>query len=100
VSIRKRKIPSDRRKNSMSEKNPKVFISYCQENLDFSDKVLKFSNNLRSEGIDTILDQYEESPREGWVRWMENSISSSDYVIVICTEEYLTRLRMKTESDI
>ena len=76
----------------MRQKNPKVFISYCQENVGFSDKVLEFSNRLRREGIDTILDQYEESPPEGWPRWMENSISLSDYVVIVCTEEYLNRL--------
>lgn len=81
----------------MAEKNPKVFISYCQESIDFSDKVLKFSNKLRSEGIDTILDQYEESPSEGWPRWMENSINESDYVLIICTQEYLNRLMGKAD---
>jgi len=30
----------------------------------------EFSNSLRKEGIDTILDQYEESPLEGWARWI------------------------------
>lgn len=77
--------------------NPKVFISYCQESIDFSNRVLEFSNKLRRGGIDTILDQYEESPKEGWPRWMENSINSSDYVIVICTQEYLSRLQGKSE---
>ncbi|MFD2370064.1 TIR domain-containing protein [Brevibacillus gelatini] len=84
----------------MTEKNPKVFISYCQESLEFSDRVLNFSNKLRSEGIDTILDQYEESPKEGWPRWMVNSINESDYIIVICTQEYLKRLMGKTDKGI
>jgi hypothetical protein len=84
----------------MEEKNPKVFISYCQESVDFSDKVLHFSNKLRSEGIDTILDQYEESPKEGWPRWMENSINGSDYILLICTQEYLNRLMGRTEKGI
>lgn len=84
----------------MSDYNPKIFISYCQESVEFSDKVLEFSNGLRREGIDTILDQYEESPIEGWLRWMENSIIDADYVIVICTEEYHNRLMMRTEKGI
>ena len=44
-----------------SHDNPIVFISYSQDSLSFSDKVLDFSNRLRSEGIDAILDQYEEA---------------------------------------
>lgn len=45
--------------------NPIVFISYSQDSVAFADKVLAFSNRLRSEGIDAILDQYEEAPPEG-----------------------------------
>ena len=41
--------------------NPIVFISYSQDNVAFADKVLAFSNRLRSEGIDAVLDQYEGS---------------------------------------
>lgn len=68
--------------------NPIVFISYSQDSLAFADRVLTFSNKLRSEGIDAILDQYEEAPIEGWPRWMENSINRADYVIVIASKGY------------
>ena len=71
--------------------NPKVFISYCQQSEEFSQKILDFSNRLRGEGIDTILDQYEESPTEGWPRWIENNISKADFVLMICTKEYSDR---------
>jgi len=84
----------------MKEENPKVFVSYCQESLEFSDKVLKFSNGLRDEGIDVILDQYEESPLEGWPRWMENSISDSDFILIVCTKEYLERLMLRTNNGV
>ena len=63
--------------------NPKVFISYSQDSMSFADKVLSFSNKLRNEGIDVILDQYEESPAEGWPRWMENNINTSKFVILV-----------------
>lgn len=75
-----------------SHKNPIVFISYSQDSLSFSDRVLEFSNKLRSEGIDAILDQYEEAPPEGWPRWMENSIKNSDYVIVIGSQGYSQKI--------
>ena len=55
--------------------NPKVFISYSQDSIEFADQVLQFSNHLRQEGIDTSLDQYEESPPEGWPRWMERQMA-------------------------
>ena len=66
-----------------NEHNPIVFINYSQDSASLADKVLELSNKLRSEGIDTILDQYEESPAEGWPRWMEKSIDKAEYVLVI-----------------
>lgn len=52
------------------ENNPKVFISYAHKNQAYEDKVLELANRLRSEGIDAMIDQYEEAPPEGWPRWM------------------------------
>jgi hypothetical protein len=70
------------------EKNPQIFISYAHDDELFADKILSFSNKLRSKGIDAIIDQYEDSPPEGWHRWMENQIMQSDYVLVVCTQLY------------
>lgn len=70
------------------EQNPKVFISYSHQDAEFEEKVLAFSDKLRSEGIDANIDLYEEAPVEGWPRWMENQIKSSDFVLVICDKAY------------
>lgn len=72
--------------------NPKVFISYAHSTEEFSNRILEFSNKLRDLGIDAIIDQYEESPPEGWPRWMENEIRASDYVLVVCTKTYLNKI--------
>ena len=77
--------------------NPIVFISYSQDSVAFADQVLLFSNRLRSEGIDAILDQYEEAPAEGWPRWMENSINKADYVIVIGSKGYYDKIYGKVD---
>lgn len=71
----------------MSE-NPRVFISYSHQNADFENKVLNFANKLRSEGVDANVDLYEESPSEGWPRWMENQIREADFVLVISSKSY------------
>lgn len=81
-------------------KHTKVFISYCQQDKEFSDSVLNFSNRLRSDGIDTVLDQYIQSPPEGWPRWMANNISNSDFVLMICTNEYNNRVMGKTKTGV
>ncbi|WGF37760.1 MULTISPECIES: toll/interleukin-1 receptor domain-containing protein [Lysinibacillus] len=74
------------------EKNPVVFISYTHDSDEHLDRVLEFSNKLRAEGIDAVLDQYEESPPEGWPRWMDRQIRRADYVIMICTPLYFKRV--------
>lgn len=72
--------------------NPKVFISYTHDSIEHADKVLLLSNKLRLEGIDTILDQYEDSPPEGWPKWMDRQIKNADYVLMICTSTYYKRV--------
>ncbi|WP_251861427.1 toll/interleukin-1 receptor domain-containing protein [Clostridium sp. Marseille-Q2269] len=70
----------------------KVFISYAHDTEQFADKVLEFSNTLRSYNIDANIDQYEESPPEGWPRWMDNQIENSDYVLIVCTQLYYDKV--------
>lgn len=74
------------------ENNPKVFISYAHKNQAYEDKVLELANRLRSEGIDAMIDQYEEAPPEGWPRWMEHQIMESEFVLVLCEETYYQKL--------
>lgn len=71
----------------MSE-NPKVFISYSHQDASYENKILDFANHLRSEGIDANVDLYEESPVEGWPRWMENQINESDFVLIVNSKSY------------
>lgn len=71
----------------MSE-NPKVFISYSHQGANYEARILEFANHLRSEGIDANVDLYEEAPKEGWPRWMENQINNSEFVLVVCSKSY------------
>jgi hypothetical protein len=73
-----------------------VFISYSHDSDSFCDKILDFSNELRSNGIDAIIDQYEDAPAEGWPRWMESQICNAEYVLVVCTNEYNDKATLKT----
>jgi len=75
------------------ETPPKVFISYSHDTLLHADRVLELANKLAEDGIKVILDQYVPSPAQGWHRWMEENIESADYVLLICTEQYLNRVR-------
>lgn len=74
------------------DKNPKVFISYTHDSKEHIDMVLEMSNKLRSEGIDVVLDQYEQSPSQGWPMWMDQNINDADFVLMVCTENYYQRV--------
>jgi SEFIR domain-containing protein len=74
-----------------------VFISYTHESNEHADRVLQLANRLRADGIDADVDQYHHSPPEGWPRWMETKICSSDFVFVVASATYLARV-MGTET--
>jgi len=58
-------------------------------------KVLKLAKRLRAEGVPTEVDQFHESPPEGWPRWTLDQVEQSQYVLVICTQTYNLRFRGK-----
>lgn len=78
----------------MANTHPKVFISYSHDEkpVEHMDKVLSLANRLCTDGIDVVLDQYEESPPEGWQMWMDREIQAADFVLMICTETYYKRV--------
>jgi SEFIR domain-containing protein len=71
----------------------RVFISYSHDSPEHMDRVLDLSNRLREGGVDCRIDQYEESPREGWPQWCERHVERSNFVLVACTETYLRRFK-------
>ncbi|HEX3875906.1 MAG TPA: FxSxx-COOH system tetratricopeptide repeat protein [Bryobacteraceae bacterium] len=71
----------------------RVFISYSHDSSGHEDRVLELSNRLRSEGLDCVIDQYEQSPPEGWPKWCERQVEGAEFILVICTETYQRRFR-------
>ena len=69
-----------------------VFISYSWDSTEHIHSVLQLSNRLRADGIDCVLDQYEDSPPEGWPRWMDRKIRDAKFVLMVCTETYYKRV--------
>ena len=72
-------------------KPSKVFSSYTHDSDQHMKRVLDLSERLRSDGVDSNLDQYETSPHEGWAVWSRRQIKEADFVLVICTERYFNR---------
>lgn len=75
------------------DRPPKVFISYCQESLQHRARVADFAARLRGDGVDAVIDQYVLAPPEGFPRWIEDEIESADFVLMVCTEAYYSRVR-------
>jgi len=65
------------------KENIKTFISYSHDSLDHERLVLGLADQFRVQGIDCLIDQYEESPEDGWIKWMEANITNSAYVLVV-----------------
>lgn len=74
-----------------------VFISYSHDSIEHMEKVRLLADKLREDGIDCDIDQYEETPAEGWPRWMARKIADSKFVLVVCTETYKNRVDGKQE---
>jgi tetratricopeptide (TPR) repeat protein len=69
-----------------------IFISYTHDSVTHKRRVLDLSERLRADGIDSTIDQYESSPREGWPLWMTKKIQDADFVLVVCTRTYHRRI--------
>jgi SEFIR domain len=82
-------------------KSTKTFISYSHDSEQHSQRVLALANQLRAQGVEAEIDQYETRPPQGWPRWCEEQLrpESSDFVLVICTETYLKRIEGRVSAD-
>src|ERR1700751_5776397 len=76
---------------------PRVLISYSHDSDEHRDRVLELPGRLRADGIDAVIDQYVQSPPEGWPGWCEAEIEKANFVLMVCTEIYLRRIRRKEE---
>ncbi len=70
---------------------PKVFISYAWESEELKEWVKSFATELRNNGIDAILDQWELAPGKQVPQFMESAIRDNQFVFVICTPTYQSK---------
>jgi len=82
---------------SSSKTRPKVFISYSHDSPEHKERVLELADRLVEEGIDIVLDQYEKVPPDNWALWMEKQIDDADFVLIVCTQNYLDRVQQKVK---
>ncbi|MBW3532233.1 toll/interleukin-1 receptor domain-containing protein [Shewanella sp. NKUCC06_TVS] len=68
-----------------------VFISYSWDNEEHKTWVRQFADKLIHAGIPVILDQYDLRGGSDMHHFMENAVSSSSHILVICTPQYVSR---------
>lgn len=72
--------------------NPTVFISYSHDDAQHEAWVLKLATDLRSHGVNAILDQWDLRLGSDLRFFMENGLSASNLVLCICSEEYVKKV--------
>ena len=70
---------------------PKAFISYSHDTQEHKKWVLELATRLRNNGIDAILDQFELQPGADIPHFMESHLSTSNKILMICTDKYVDK---------
>src|SRR5215470_9112860 len=70
---------------------PSVFISYSHDSEPHKRWVLKLTTDLRENGVDATLDQWELALGQDVSAFMQRGIRESDRVILVCTEKYVQK---------
>jgi hypothetical protein len=83
---------------------PSVFLSYSHDpaNPEHSRSVLGLAASLIRDGLTVFLNQNRSADEEKipWPIWMEDRIEREDYVLLVCTERYWNKVRLKVPNDI
>jgi tetratricopeptide (TPR) repeat protein len=79
------------------ERPPKVFISYSHDSDEHKDRVLALADRLLDDGLEVILDEFVSPPPANWPRWMEDEMESSDFIVVVCSKNYLDKVRRRVK---
>lgn len=67
---------------------PTAFISYTWDDESHKEWVRRISAQLRADGVDVKLDQWETVPGDQLTQFMEKAIRENDYVLIVCTPNY------------
>ena len=67
---------------------PHIFVSYTHENPEHKRWVSQLAYDLRSNGVDTVLDQWDIQLGDDVTLFMEHGIRDADRVLLVCTPTY------------
>lgn len=74
--------------------HPNVFISYSHDTEQHKVWVLKLATDLRSHGVNVILDQWDLRLGADLRFFMEQGLSSAHLVLCICSEAYVEKVNL------
>ena len=74
-----------------AELNPTAFMSYSWDDEEHKSWVRELAGQLRSDGIDVKLDQWETAPGDQLTPFMESGVREHDFVVIVCTPQYKER---------
>lgn len=72
--------------------SPTVFISYSHDDKQHEAWVLKLASDLRSHGVNAILDQWDLRLGADLRFFMEHGLSASNLVLCVCSEMYVQKV--------
>ena len=92
--------PTDCR-TAAGPRQPRVFISYAQQDAERNARVAELARVLAADGIAAELDQYHFEEMIDWPRWCEKQLrpEQSDFVLMVCTAEYRRRIQDQVNHD-
>jgi hypothetical protein len=70
---------------------PRLFISYSHDSPAHKQWVLKLALDLRKNGIDAAIDQWDLSPGDDIPTYMEQGLKAAERVVVVCSAKYVER---------
>jgi hypothetical protein len=68
--------------------NPRCYISYAHSSREHMDWVLNLASDLRQNGVDVVLDQWDLRAGEDLMEFMERGIRESEKVLIVCDKKY------------
>ncbi|QKJ68169.1 toll/interleukin-1 receptor domain-containing protein [Deefgea piscis] len=78
------------------KKPPKIFISYSHDSEEHKEWVLTLATKLVCDGVDVLLDQWDLPLGSNLTKFMEQGLTNSERVLVICTDNYNAKANIGT----
>lgn len=83
--------PTSDARSVPENKSGQTFISYSWDSDEHRAWVESFATALRQNGVDVVLDRWHLVPGADMYHFMERSVRSAEYVLVICTPAYAAK---------